>query len=285
MEIQTMASNKRVWLITGASRGLGRELAKIVLARGEVVIGTSRDGKIDLDAGNGTLHAMALDLAKPGREGEVIAQAHGLHGRLDVLVNNAGFGLLGAVEEATEAETAQVFNVNFFGPLRLIQAALPLLRAQGSGHIVNLSSIAGIAPGAGSGLYAAAKFALEGMSESLAQEVGPLGIRVTVVEPGAFRTDFLSSKSIRHASGQVEEYAGTSGKLVAYLADMEGKQLGDPVKGARAIVDAIDSPEPPLHLLLGSDSLRRAREKLKKNVDEFDRWEAVTLATDFPKGE
>jgi NAD(P)-dependent dehydrogenase (short-subunit alcohol dehydrogenase family) len=285
MEMRTMASDKRVWLITGASRGLGRELAKLVLARGEIVIGTSRDGKIDLDADNGTLHKMALDLARPGRESEVIGQAHALHGRLDVLVNNAGFGLLGAVEEATETETAQVFNVNFFGPLRLIQAALPLLRAQGSGHIVNLSSIAGIAPGAGSGLYAAAKFALEGMSESLVQEVGPLGIRVTVVEPGAFRTDFLSSKSIRHTSGQLEDYAGTSGKLVAYLAEMEGKQLGDPVKGARAIVDAIDSPEPPLHLLLGSDSLRRAREKLKKNVDEFDRWEAVTLGTDFPKGE
>lgn len=279
-----MANDKRVWLITGASRGLGRELARAVLARGEVVVGTSRDGKIDLDAGGGTLHAIALDLDRPGGEGEAVARAHGIYGRLDVLVNNAGFGLLGAVEEATEAEAAQVFNVNFFGPLRLIQAALPFLRAQRGGHIVNVSSIAGIAPGAGSGLYAAAKFALEGLSESLAQEVGPLGIRVTVVEPGAFRTDFLSAKSIRHASGQVEGYAGTSGKMVAYLADMEGKQLGDPAKGAKAIIDAVNAPEPPLHLLLGSDALRRAREKLKKNVDEFDRWEAVTIGTDFPNG-
>jgi len=280
-----MALGKKVWFITGVSRGLGRELARAVLERGEIVVGTSRDGTADLEPGNGTLHLLALDLAAPGREREVVEAAHGLHGRLDVLVNNAGYGLLGAVEEADDAEAARVFDVNFFGPLRLIRAALPLLRAQGGGHIVNLSSIAGLAPMAGSGLYAAAKFALEGMSESLAQEVAPLGIRVTVVEPGAFRTDFLSTRSIRHAANRVDDYAGTSGQVVAHLQRIGGKQLGDPVRGAKAILEAVESPEPPLHLILGSDSLRRAREKLRRLGEEIDRWESVSLGTDFPEAE
>ncbi|MDG3007180.1 oxidoreductase [Paludisphaera mucosa] len=280
-----MSQPRKVWLVTGASRGLGRELARAVLARGDVVVGTSRDGTADLDAGAGSLHMLALDLAAPGREAQVVEQAHALHGRLDVLVNNAGYGLLGAVEEADEVETARVFDVNFFGPLRLIRAALPFLRERRGGHIVNLSSIAGIAPMAGSGLYAAAKFALEGMSESLAQEVAPLGLRVTVVEPGAFRTDFLSSQSIRHAPGRIAEYAATSGKVVSYLDQLQGKQLGDPVRGARAIIEAVESAEPPLHLLLGSDALNRAREKLRKLGEEFDRWEPVSLGTDFPAGD
>ena len=277
-----MASDKQVWLITGASRGLGRELARAVLARGEVVVGTSRDGKLDLEAGAGTLQGLALDLTKPGQEGHVIEQVYAHHGRLDVLVNNAGAGLLGAVEEATEAETDMVFAINFFGPLRLIRAALPRMRAAKQGHIVNLSSIAGLAPMAGSGLYAAAKFALEGMSESLAQEVAPHGIRVTVVEPGAFRTDFLSGSSIVHTARQDPAYAETSGAVGTRLRGMDGNQIGDPVRGAAAIIQVVDAPEPPLHLILGSDSLKRARIKLGQLAADFDRWEATALGTDFP---
>ena len=277
-----MASDPKVWLITGASRGLGRDLARAVLDRGETVIGTSRDGKFALDPGPGTFHPLALDLTKPGQEARVIEQAQQLGGRLDVLVNNAGAGLLGAVEEADDAEAERVFAINFFGPLRLIRAALPGMRAAGSGHIVNLSSIAGIAPMAGSGLYAAAKFALEGMSESLAQEVNPHGIRVTVVEPGAFRTDFLSGSSITHTARTIDAYAATSGQVVDRLRAMDGNQIGDPVKGAAAIIEIVDSAEPPLHLILGSDSLKRAREQVGKLTSTFDRWEATSLGTDFP---
>jgi NAD(P)-dependent dehydrogenase (short-subunit alcohol dehydrogenase family) len=272
----------KVWLITGVSRGLGREIARAVLSRGDVVVGTSRDGSADLDPGDGELHLLPLDLASPGRESEVVEQARRLHGRLDVLVNNAGYGLLGAVEESDDAEAARVFDVNFFGPLRLIRAALPIFRDQGGGLIVNLSSIAGVAPAPGSGLYAAAKSALEGLSESLAQEVAGLGVRVLVVEPGAFRTDFLNSRSILHASVRIDAYAETSGKAVSYLQQLEGRQIGDPVRGASAILAAVDSPAPPLHLFLGSDSVRRAREKLKRMNEEIDRWESVSLATDFP---
>ena len=273
----------KVWLITGVSRGLGKDLARAVLAKGDVVVGTSRDGRADLEAEGGRLLMLPLDLAKPGGEREVVERAHGFRGRLDVLVNNAGYGLLGAVEEADDAEVARVFDVNFFGPLRLIRAALPYFRRQGGGHIVNLSSIAGLAPMAGSGLYAAAKFALEGMSESLAQEVAPMGVRVTVVEPGAFRTEFLTSQSIRRAGGRIEGYEATSGKTVSYLMDdLGGKQIGDPARGAEAILRAVESPEPPLHLLLGSDAVKRARAHLRKMADEFDRWEPVSLGTDFP---
>ena len=277
-----MATDKRVWLITGASRGLGRELARAVLARGDIVVGTSRDGKLDLDLGAGELHGLPLDLTKPGQESAVIERARAIHGRLDVLVNNAGAGLLGAVEEADDAEADRVFALNFFGPLRLIRAALPFLREAGSGHVVNVSSIAGVAPMAGSGLYAAAKFALSGMSESLAQEVAPLGIRVTVVEPGAFRTDFLSGQSIAHSARTIDAYAPTSGAVVDYLAQMDGHQAGDPARAAAAILDLVDAPEPPLHLLLGSDALKRARAQLDKLAALYDRWEPTTRSTDFP---
>ena len=208
-------------------------------------------------------------------------RAHALHGRLDVIVNNAGYGLLGAIEEAGAAEVRRVFDVNFFGSLQVIQAALPFLRAQRRGHIVNISSIAGLAPLSGSGIYAATKFALEGLSESLAQEVGPLGIRVTLVEPGAFRTDFLSERSIRNAAGSIAAYAQTSGNTVRHLHEIAGKQPGNPILAARAIIEAVEAKEPPLHLVLGSDALRRARAKFQRLSEEVDRWERVSLSTDF----
>lgn len=270
----------KVWFITGVSRGFGKELARAVLARGDRVIGTSRSGKADLDPGAGALHVLPLDLTKTDGIIPTMEQAHGLYGRFDVLINNAGVGLLGAIEEADAADVARVFDVNFFGPLRVIQAALPLLRAQRAGHIVNISSIAGIAPMAGSGLYAAAKFALEGMSQSLAQEVAPLGIRVTLVEPGAFRTDFLTERSIRISSNRIADYVGTSGKIVQYLESINGRQLGDPVLGANAIIEAVNSAEPPLHLVLGSDALARTQAKLQRMADEIAQWEHISRSTD-----
>ena len=277
------ATPKQVWFITGVSRGLGRDLAEALLARGSTVIGTSRNGQADLNAGSGQLHLLALDVTQPDGIAGVVEQAHQLHGRIDVVVNNAGAGLLGAIEESSPAEADEVFGVNFFGPLRLIQAVLPFLRQQGAGTIVNLSSIAGLAPMAGSGLYAAAKFALEGMSISLSQEVAPLGLKVMVVEPGAFRTDFLSGKSIQHTARTIGAYDATCGQVVRKLGAMDGTQAGDPRLAAQAIIEAVESPEPPLHLLLGSDALGRARSRIKELAATFDQWEPVSRGTDFAR--
>jgi NAD(P)-dependent dehydrogenase (short-subunit alcohol dehydrogenase family) len=269
------------WFITGVSRGLGKALAEAALARGDTVIGTAREGTPQLAAGTGKFHCLALEIGDVRAIEAAVAQAFELAGRLDVIVNNAGFGLLGAIEEASDAEISRVFEVNVLGPVRLIRAALPRLRAQRSGHIVNITSIAGRAPMAASGVYAATKGAIEVLSQSLQQEVAPLGIKVTAVAPGAFRTDFLSDHSIRKSASLPADYTGTVGKALDSLAAANGKQAGDPVLGARAILAAVDSANPPLHLLLGSDALRRAREKLDNLIDEIDRWETVTRSTDF----
>ncbi len=269
----------KTWFITGISRGLGLALAQAALDRGDTVIGTVRRAPPALETGNGTLHVLTLDMTDPAAVAPIMEQAFALAPRIDVIVNNAGYGLLGAIEQANDADVARLFEVDLFGPFRLIRAALPRLRAQGSGHIVNITSIAGRAPGAGSGLYASAKYALEGLSAALAQEVAPLGIHVTAVAPGAFRTDFLSDHSIRK-SGADASYAAVGRSSAAFDA-MAGKQLGDPARAATAILELIDSPNPPLHLLLGSDALRRAREKLDAVIEEIDRWEPVTRSTDF----
>lgn len=270
----------KTWLITGISRGLGLALAQAALSRGDTVLGTVRGAAPELETGAGTLHVLQLDMADPAAIAATVEQAFALAGRIDVIVNNAGYGLIGAIEQASDADVARLFDVDLFGPFRLIRAALPHLRAQGSGHIVNITSIAGRAPNSGSGLYAAAKFALEGLSAALSQEVAPLGIHVTAVAPGAFRTDFLSDHSIRK-SGADTAYAGSAGRSVTALATMAGKQLGDPRLAAEAILTLADSPNPPLHLLLGSDALNRARTKLDAVIDEIDSWEAVTRSTDF----
>ena len=274
----------QVWFITGVSSGLGRALAEAVLHRGGTVIGTTRSGQADLAAPDGKLRVLALEVTDADQTRRVIEQAHALHGRLDVVVNNAGYGLLGSIEEAADEEAEHVFAVNFFGPLRVIQAALPFLRAQGHGHIVNVTSIAGRAPMAGSGLYAAAKAALEGLSSSLAQEVGALGIRVTAVAPGAFRTAFLNQGSIRRTQTTASAYDATVGKSLAYLDEMDGQQAGDPARAAQAIIAAVEADEPPLHLLLGSDALGRTRAKLDRSFAEIARWQTTTTGTDFPKG-
>jgi len=269
----------KTWFITGISRGLGLALAQAALARGDTVIGTVRGAAPELERGTGTLHVLQLDMTDPAAIAPTVEQAFALTGRIDVIVNNAGYGLLGAIEQASDADVARLFEVDLFGPFRLIRAALPRLRAQGAGHIVNVTSIAGRAPGAGSGLYASAKYALEGLSAALAQEIAPLGIHVTAVAPGAFRTDFLSNRSIRK-SGADASYAAVGRSSAAFDA-MAGKQLGDPARAAAAILELTDSPNPPIHLLLGSDALRRAREKLDAVIEEVDRWEPVTLGTDF----
>jgi NAD(P)-dependent dehydrogenase (short-subunit alcohol dehydrogenase family) len=274
----------RIWMITGISRGLGRELARAVLAQGDVVVGTSRDGRSDLAITPCRLEVMPLELSDIAQINSVVGSTLSKFGRIDVLVNNAGFGLLGAIEEASPAELQRVFDVNLFGTLHVVRAALPAFRAQRSGRIINISSIAGIAPGPGAGLYASAKAGMEGFSESLAQELAPLGVSVSIVEPGAFRTDFLSAESLSISTRIIEDYAASAGAARSRLADMgtSHNQIGDPVRAAEAIIRLSEAARPPLRLLLGSDALMRARAKLRRLADEMTEWEAVTTGTDFP---
>jgi NAD(P)-dependent dehydrogenase (short-subunit alcohol dehydrogenase family) len=276
-----MSIGAKVWFITGISRGFGRELSDALLARGDRVIGTTRNGSADVKQGRDRLDVLELDVTDGRAVKEAMAAAFRLHGRVDVIVNNAGYGLLSSVEEATDEEIDHVFAVNFHGTRRVIQAALPHLRAQRSGHIVNITSMAGVAPNPGSGYYAAAKMAVEGLSQSLAREVGPLGIHVTLVEPSAFRTDFLSDQSIRRSTATLQDYAGTANAARDRLASMAGKQPGDPARAAAAILQAVDSPEPPLHLVLGSDAYHRTRQMLDAFSADLETWKAVSIGADY----
>lgn len=270
------------WFITGISRGLGLALAKAALARGDTVVGTVRSGAPPIDPGPGMLHVLTLDVTDGAAIDRVVDEAFGLvAGRLDVVVNNAGYGLLGAMEDATDDEAQRLFATDVFGPFKVIRAALPRLRAQGEARILNITSIAGRAPGAGSSLYAAAKYALEGLTASLHQEVAPLGVKLTAVAPGAFRTDFLSSHSIRLSETRADGYAATVGQASQAFSSMAGQQLGDPDRAAQALLRVVDAPDPPLHLLLGSDALRRARAKLEAVQAEIATWEDLTISTDF----
>ncbi|MBI3884919.1 MAG: SDR family NAD(P)-dependent oxidoreductase [Opitutae bacterium] len=278
-----MASPK-IWFITGVSSGLGRCLAEAVAARDDIAVGTLRQAA----------QLAAFDALAPGRtigvqldvnehplvEGVVsgiIARYH----RIDVLVNNAGYGLLGAIEEASDAEARAQMETNFFGALAVTRAVLPHLRRQRSGHILQISSIAGLAAAPGLGLYNASKFALEGFSEALAREVAPLGIRVTLVEPGPFRTKW-AGESIRRAQRVIAEYAATAGAIEQRIRDSSGVQPGDPGLAAQAMLQVVDSPQPPLRLPLGRLALTGYRAKLDAVRKELDAWEATGLATDAP---
>lgn len=280
-----MSSGPKIWLITGISRGFGRALTEALLARGDTVIGTTRDGSADVRRGKGRLEVLALDVTDPEAVKTTVAAAFRLTDKIDVIVNNAGYGLLSSVEEASDSEIDHVFAVNFHGTRRVIQAALPRLRAQRSGHIVNITSMAGVAPNPGSGYYAAAKMAVEGVSQSLAREVAHLGIRVTLVEPSAFRTDFLSEHSIRQRATQLQDYAATAGASQQRLAAMAGKQPGDPARAAAAIIQAVDSPQPPLHLVLGADAYHRTRQMLAAFSADLEEWKAVSIGADYDAAE
>ncbi len=269
------------WFITGISRGLGKALAQARLACGDTVIGTARTTEVPLEEGLGRLHLLSADLSDGDDAEAAIRQAFEIAGRIDVIVNNAGYGLLGALEMAANEDVERLFSVDVFAPFRIIKAALPFLRAQGRGHIINVTSIAGRAPGIGSAMYSAAKAALEGMSAALALEVEPFGIKVTAVAPGAFRTDFLSDHSIRKSDAAGAAYAETIGQSSAAFDAAHGRQAGDPVLAAQALLDLVKSDNPPLHLLLGTDALRRARSKIDQVAKEIDAWEAVTRSTDF----
>ena len=279
-----MSERKRTWLITGVSSGLGRALAEAVLGRGEVVIGTLRKSEqaAEFEAlAPGRAIAMLLDVTDKSRVPDAVTQAIQAAGGIDVVVNNAGYGLSGAAEEVSDSEIRHQMETNFFGLVAVTQAALPFMRAQKRGHVVNISSVAGYKGILGMSIYSASKFAVEGFSEGLAAEAGHLGIKVTIVEPGAFRTRWSSNDAIVRSARVIEDYAPTAGAVRAGLAKMHGHQENDPAKGATAIITAVDSQHPPLRLPLGADSVLYLREKLTGMTQELAAWEAVSVATRF----
>jgi NAD(P)-dependent dehydrogenase (short-subunit alcohol dehydrogenase family) len=280
-------SKDRVWFITGTSTGFGRLLAEEVLKSGGKVIATARDRhKIaDLvDQYPSTAKAFALDVTNQSQIETVAAEAITHFGHIDVLVNNAGYGIAGALEEATEAEYMPVFNTNVFGLINVTRAFLPQFRKQRSGNILNLSSIAGLSGGAGWGFYNTTKFAVEGFSEALAAELAPLGVHVTVIEPGPFRTDFLGRSGVE-AALRIPDYDATAGKAREYLNTQSGKQAGDPLRAVQAMMAVVESPNPPVHLILGAIALKRFRAKLDQWNQDIAAWEQTTLGADFPEGQ
>jgi NAD(P)-dependent dehydrogenase (short-subunit alcohol dehydrogenase family) len=278
------ASDAPVWLITGCSRGFGRELARAVLARGYRAAVTARN--------RATIEAFAvrfpeaclaaeLDVTDVDQGKAVVRSSEARFGRIDVLVNNAGYGYLAAVEEGEDDEVRALFEANFFGLVALTRVVLPGMRARRRGHIVNVSSVGGLIGLPGVGYYNATKFALEGLSEALAAEVAPLGIRVTIVEPGPFRTDWAGA-SLRTPKHAIAEYEDTAGARRRMIQGYSGKQPGDPVRGAEAIIEAVEAPEPPLRLLLGRIALDMVETRLKTFTAELDRFRNLTLGADFP---
>ncbi|HSZ51573.1 MAG TPA: oxidoreductase [Caulobacteraceae bacterium] len=271
------------WLITGCSSGFGRILSEAVLARGDNAIVTARNRESVqalADRYPGRASAAALDVTRAGDAAAAVDQAVARFGRLDVLVNNAGFGFIGAVEESEAAEYRPMFETNLFGLIETTRAALPVLRRSGGGRIVNFSSVGGITGRMGFGLYNASKFAVEGLSEALAEEVAPFGIKVLIVEPGAFRTDFLG-RSILSAQRRLEAYEATSGRTRDFSHANDGRQLGDPEQGVVVLLQAVDSPTPPLRLPLGKDAYGRIRSKIGQLEQDLCAWEDLATATGF----
>ncbi len=283
-----MIDTDAVWLITGSSRGLGRALAEQALAAGYRVVATARRAEevADLaEAHPDRALAVALDVTDAGRIEAALAAAIERFGGVDVLVNNAGYGYLAAIEEGEDAEMRALFETDLFAPVRLIKAVLPGMRPRRRGHVVNVSSIGGLVSYPGVGYYNMVKAGLEAMSDALAQELAPLGVGVTVVAPGAFRTDFRGPESLKVSATVIDDYADTAGRARAGTQAGHGKQQGDPAKGARAIIAAVRAKRPPVHLLIGGDALDQLRAKLDGMRRETDAWEATTRGTDLAEAE
>ncbi|MET9401232.1 oxidoreductase [Kitasatospora sp. NPDC002965] len=273
----------RVWLITGANSGFGQAIAEAALAAGDTVVAAARRPET-LDAlvaaQPDRVVPVRLDVTDPARIAAVVADTLLWYGRIDVLVNNAGRGLIGAVEEYTDRELRDLMELHFFGPAALTRAVLPHMRAQGSGAVVQLSSMGGRFTFAGVGAYSATKFALEGLSEALAQEVAPFGIKVLIVEPGSFRTSFAGAGALAQAAA-IPAYESVVGPLRTALPESDGKQPGDPAKAAAAILAALDDERTPLRLALGNDAVDAILGHLDAAEKEVRDWEAVGRGTDF----
>jgi NAD(P)-dependent dehydrogenase (short-subunit alcohol dehydrogenase family) len=274
---------RKTWAVTGVGSGLGRALAEAALERGAHVHGTLRseeDARAFEALAPGRAIAHRLDVTDEAAVYRVIDAIETQSGGIDVLVNNAGYGLVAGVEETTLAEARAQFEVNVFGALAVMQAALPYMRARRAGHIVNISSVSGLVGWPSLGVYSGSKFALEGISETLAQEVAPLGIKLTMVEPGGFRTDFARRSRLR-GQREIADYDATVGACKRMLDEHAGHERGDPRRAARAILHIVDAAVPPLRLLLGADAVEYATSKLSKQIDEIEQWNSLSLTTDF----
>lgn len=273
----------KTWFITGAAAGLGEAIAKEALERGDRVAVTARNperARHLLDQFPDRALPIALDVTDQVGAIAAVRLAADWGGGIDVLVNNAGRGMHGAVEEVSDAEVRALFDLNIFSLLHVTREVLPFMRARRKGHIINLGSVSGLASDVGTGLYSATKFALEGLSEAMAAELGPLGIHVTVLEPGPFRTEF-NGRSLQIAERSIPDYEATAGKRTGSLRAGSGKQVGDPVKAAKLIYDITQLDKPPLHLCIGEIALARARAKMERMSAEFDAWEERSRATSF----
>jgi NAD(P)-dependent dehydrogenase (short-subunit alcohol dehydrogenase family) len=272
-----------VWFITGCSTGFGLALAKQAIEHGFRTVLTARDpAKLAGYVATDNVLVCKLDVTQPGQVAAAVEAAVARFGGIDVLVNNAGIGYFAAIEEGEEAEVRKLFEVNVFGLTRMIQAVLPGMRQRRRGCIVNLSSLAGLRGMPALGQYNATKFAVEGLSQALQQEVEPLGIRVMVVEPSGFRTDW-AGRSAHESQHQIDDYMATAGNVRVKVRESSGKQPGDPVRAAKAIVKAVASGNPPHHLLLGNDAFEGAMAKLDELRHDFTAGEAVARAADFPQ--
>ncbi|MGE2732131.1 SDR family NAD(P)-dependent oxidoreductase [Mycolicibacterium vaccae] len=271
------------WFVTGTSRGLGAELVRVLLRRGDHVAATTRSvdrllGALS-DAPTDQLLPLEVDITDAAAVDAAVAATLDRFGRLDVVVNNAGYGFIGAVEETTDAEARQMFDVQVFGAWNVLRSTVPHLRAARSGHIVNVSSILGLTAMPGWGLYSAGKFALNGMSEALAAEMADFGVAVTIVEPGYFRTDFLTTDSLTLPSAATDAYPGIREMTEQHL-QLQGSQLGDPVRGAEALIDMVVSGQGPLHQLLGSDAVSLAQGKIDALAADLEAGHDLALTTD-----
>ncbi len=280
-------SDKKVWFITGCSTGFGRELARHLLVNGYRVAVTARDASkiadlVAIQPDNAI--AISLDVTDNTQIADAVARTEAHFGRIDVLVNNAGFGYFGAIEESDEQEARSMFETNFWGLAAMTRAVLPKMRERRAGTIVNISSIGGFVSFPGVGFYNATKYAVNGFSEALKREVEPLGIRVILVQPSGFRTDW-AGRSANDATVKIGDYAETAAVNQAAIRGYSGNQPGDPVRAAKAIEAAVLSEDPPFHLLLGKAALKNARIKLEQLKSDFDEWAEVTEGADFPEAE
>jgi NAD(P)-dependent dehydrogenase (short-subunit alcohol dehydrogenase family) len=273
----------KTWFITGASRGFGARIAQLALDRGDNVVATARSaGSITSNLGEQrNLLSVDLDVTNEHQARDAARQAVERFGTIDVLLNDAGFGLIGAVEEATAEEVEKLYRTNVFGLLTVTRAILPQMRAQRSGRILNISSIGGYRAGAGFGIYCSTKFAVEGLSEALHAELEPLGIHVTVIEPGYFRTDFLNPTSLASSRDRIRDYDKTAGAVREHASSLNHNQPGDPEKFARQLVAFADVDQPPLRMPFGSDTVAAMEAKHLSDADIIKRWRQVSVSTDF----
>jgi len=274
----------KVWFITGASRGFGALMTKGALATGDAVVATARNPKtiIEQFGDHPNLLAVALDVTNEDQAKGAAAAAVARFGRIDILANNAGYGLLGAVEEATAEEIEKIYATNVFGLLKVTRTVLPYMRRQRAGHILNFSSIGGYYGFPGWGIYGSTKFAVEGLSESLATEVEPFGIKVTIIEPGFFRTDFLHDNSLAISPASIPDYVGTpAGHMRDFAASANHAQPGDPSKLTAGIIEMVNAANPPLRMPFGSDTVAKIEEEHANVEKELAQWRRLAVSTDF----